>query len=295
LKLTIAQLRKLTEIRILSFLRINIWFIPVAVCSVLGSYHAIFFAAFLIAAIHESAHILCAKALNVPISHITVFPFGISAKLSEGYIKNSDKEFIISFVGPFSNLIMFWIFTFLYSIYQEDYLKFCTDINLAMGSINLIPALPLDGGRMLKSLIAAKYGTIRAFNFMLKLSRILIVLLLTLSVIIIIVTKLNFSLLLISAFLLQNLTHEQNSLSHHTISEILESNTKINRQSTFPTKTFTAKGSTSASRILKLLSYDYFCIIHVIDNNSRIYRSLTETEIINALSEKGLHIKLNEV
>lgn len=287
--------KKLTEIRILPFLRINIWFILVAICSVLGSYHTTFFTAFLIAAIHESAHILCAKALNVSVSHITVFPFGISAKLSDGCIKNSDKEFIISFVGPFSNLIMFWIFTILHAAYQTEYLKFCADINLAMGTVNLLPALPLDGGRMLKSIITAKYGTIRALNFMLKLSRILIAFLLALSVFLIIITKLNFSLLLIAAFLLQNLTHEQNSLTHHTLTEILENNTKPNRQVTYPSKIFTAKGNTSAFRILRLLSYDYFCIINVLDDESHIIRSLTETEIINALTKRSINLKLDDI
>ncbi len=295
MKLPRLPLKKLNKIHIFPFLRINVWFIPVALCSFLGEYSVIFFTAFGIAALHELMHVLCAVFLKVPVSHITVYPFGIAAHLSSGYINHSQKEFFIAFAGPFINLVMYWIFSIIHIRTGSDFPRYCADINLAMCAVNLIPALPLDGGRMLKSILTAKYGILRSYNFVLKLSKVLIVILLVLAVTVFIVSSFNFSLILISAFLLQNISHEYAALSHIALREILENSQKIKKHEVFFTKNYCVKKNTRASVILKYLSYDYYCIFHILDENSSLTSTVTETAVLSALTEHGIRIKFSDL
>ncbi len=289
------HLKKHFEIRIFPFLRINIWFFPVAFCSLWGGYSHLFFVAFTIALIHEVSHVLCAFFMKVPVSHITVYPFGIAAHLSSGYINHSQKEFFIAFAGPFMNIIMYWLFCFAYLRTNWDLLKFCADVNLAMCATNILPALPLDGGRMLKSILTAKYGILRSYNFLFRLSRILIVIILIFATVVFVVSNFNFSLILISAFLLQNLSHEQMSLSHITMNEIMENTQKIKKHEVFPTKTFCVEKNTRASVIMKYLSYDYYCVFHILDENSSKISTVTETTVLSALTRHGIRIKFSDI
>jgi len=288
-------LSKLGEIRLLPRLTVNIWFFPVALCSYLGNYSSIFFSTFLIAAIHELSHILCAKLLGVKISHVTIFPFGVAAVLSGEYIRNSAKEFAIAFCGPFINLVLFWILHFLSQVSNSTVINYCADVNLAMCAVNLVPTLPLDGGRMLKSILTSKYGIIRAYNLTLSLSRILVVILSLFAIVLFIISGFNFSLVLITVFLFQNLSREQRSVSHIALKEILENNTKIREREAFPVKNFCVNADTRISVILRLLSYDYFCIFHILDSNSEIIKCITETELLTTLTNKGIRTKFSEI
>ena len=222
------QLPKTFDIKIGSRLAVNIWFIPVTLCALFGGYGNLFFAGFAIALLHELAHVFCAHRLGVSVSRIIVYPFGVAAQLSAEYIKSSEKEFIIAFSGPCLNIVLFWLCVMLSNYLPYDIVVFCMDINIAMAVVNLVPALPLDGGRMLKSILTSQIGIIRGYNFMLRLSRILICALGVFAVHLFISSGFNFSFILISAFLFQNLSREQKSISRITLAEILNNSQKLN-------------------------------------------------------------------
>ena len=283
------------DLKLGSHFAVNIWFIPVTACALLGGYGNIFFTAFTVALLHELAHVFCARRLGVPLSRITIYPFGVAAQLSAEYIKSSEKEFLIAFSGPFFNIILFWLCIILSKHLPFNILHFCLDINIAMAVVNLIPALPLDGGRMLKSMMTSQLGIIRAYNFMYRLSRILICALGVFAVYLFFRSGFNFSLILISAFLLQNLSREQRTISHITLSEILNNSKKLGSRNVHKTKVICVSEETFASTILRYLSYDYLCIICVADKNCKIVKTLSETQILAALTAGGIRIKFKDI
>lgn len=281
---------KIFNIPILPFVRINIWTLPIFVFSFLGGYLKAFIFAYLSSFLHELAHILCAILLKVKISGVFIYPFGISAKLKNGYIRSSEKEFLIAFSGPFLSLVLFFIFSGL----GIDF-KVLADINLSLCLINLLPSLPLDGGRMLKSILTERFGIIRAYNFMLRLSKVSICILLLFDGALIFISGFNFSLILISAFLLQNLTFEQKAVPLIALREILKSREVLSDIKNMRIKHLCVKAESTASGILKSLSYDHFYLINVIDKNSHIIKTLTETEVLNSLIANGIRTKYKDI
>ncbi|MBE7031340.1 MAG: hypothetical protein E7401_00025 [Ruminococcaceae bacterium] len=289
------QLSKIFEIPIGKHLKISIWLIPTVICAIYGGYVQTFVVAYLSAILHETAHIIWAKALSVSVSRVELYPFGISARLKSGYIQSSEKEFLIAFAGPSLSLLLYWVCIILYRFIQSEFFKFGADINLCLCLINLIPVLPLDGGRIVKALLTARYGIIRAYNFTIKLSRFLILLLLICAGIIFFVSDFNFSLILISAFLLQNLCGEQQAVSTVTLREILQSTEKAENCHSLPVRTLCVKESRAASGILRYLSYDCFYIVHILNKKSRIIKTLTETQILMALTENGIRTRYGDI
>jgi len=115
---------------------------------------ALFFASVLA---HELAHSLVARRRGIPIKQITLFIFGGVSSL-EGEPTTAPVEAWIAFVGPLTSIIIGALF-FLTSIalgaktplgVATEYLAVA---NLVIGVFNLLPAFPLDGGRVLHALV----------------------------------------------------------------------------------------------------------------------------------------------
>lgn len=276
-------------------LRVSIWLIPLLVFSVHGGYIKYLLVAYACAALHELSHVLCAVLLKVGISKIHIYPFGISAQLSADYIRSSEKEFLIAFAGPLCSLVLFWIISFLNTFLNHELLIYASDCNLALCAVNLIPALPLDGGRMLKSILTSRYGILRTYNLMFKISRIAVFVLAVFAAIFLLIQPFNFSLVLISAFLFQNLGFEQRTLITTNLKEVLYAGEKIKKDKLLRTKALCVNEDLLVIRVLQFLSYDCFYIIHILDRSSKVRKTMTETEAIEALTKMGVRIRFKDV
>jgi len=107
---------------------------------------------------HELSHSVVARHYGLPIKGITLFIFGGVAEMTEEP-RSAKVEFWMAIVGPFASFFLAVVF-FLAGVLGEaaglpvplyavlDYLGF---INLLLGGFNLIPAFPMDGGRVLRA------------------------------------------------------------------------------------------------------------------------------------------------
>lgn len=108
---------------------------------------------------HEMAHALVARGYGIRTNAITLFVFGGVAEL-EDEPHTPGAEFMIAVAGPISSYLLAGAFHlarlgFDTALSDESYtlLTYLMVINLMLATFNLIPAFPLDGGRMLRALI----------------------------------------------------------------------------------------------------------------------------------------------
>ncbi|RQD77398.1 MAG: CBS domain-containing protein [Candidatus Syntrophonatronum acetioxidans] len=107
--------------------------------------------------IHELAHSLMAIKEGIPINKITLFIFGGVAQMKKEPEEPS-SELKIAIIGPLSSITLGVIFGILYLVLPEGQavtagVEFLSRINFVVGTINMIPAFPLDGGRVLRGLL----------------------------------------------------------------------------------------------------------------------------------------------
>ena len=116
--------------------------------------------------LHELSHSLLSIRYGIHVNQILLFIFGGISDIKEE-TKEFKKEFKIAIVGPLTSYALsglFWMFFILVSYLNdtqqnignylssiEGILLYSSMINLIIGSFNLIPAFPLDGGRMLRA------------------------------------------------------------------------------------------------------------------------------------------------
>ena len=109
---------------------------------------------------HEMAHSLTARRFNITVRKITLWMFGGIAQTEQKDGFGSPKaEFLISIAGPFSSIFLAGMFFFLAggavasSKLAASVLIWLFYINVILVVFNLIPLFPMDGGRILRSLI----------------------------------------------------------------------------------------------------------------------------------------------
>lgn len=268
--------------------KLDLLTIPAFAFSYISGYSDLFFISFFSVLIHEFAHILCARKLNVEISHLEIHPFGVCAALSNPYIGNSEKEFLIAFSGPFTSLFLAMLALFL----KFPCFKYFFDINICICAVNLLPALPLDGGRMLKSMLTWKTGILNTYKILQKCGKILIFVSFPLAVLALIKTKFSFSVLLITAFLAGNICKEQNAVTLTAFREFSKQAQKTRHLKR--TRLYSASPDEYAEKMLKHISYDYFISVNVVEKG-KIIGTLTEEQIIYGISKNGVQITLGEI
>jgi len=110
--------------------------------------------------LHELFHSLVARRYGLSISGITLFMFGGVAEMTEEP-NNPKTEFYMALAGPLTSivlgLIFYGIFLLLSSLKVSmgvaGIFGYLGIINWVLAGFNLIPAFPLDGGRILRSIL----------------------------------------------------------------------------------------------------------------------------------------------
>jgi len=129
---------------------------------------AVALALFLSVLVHELAHSLYALRKGGRVRDITLLMIGGVSQISEGP-KTGRQEAVMALVGPVASLVLGGVFYVVYRAVAGTTLfnlKFAifhlVYLNVVLGLFNLLPAFPMDGGRILRGMLAERWGILRA-------------------------------------------------------------------------------------------------------------------------------------
>jgi len=124
--------------------------------------------------LHEFGHVFAARAFGVKTPDITLWPFGGIASL-ERIPEKPSQEFIVAIAGPLVNVVIagaLMVYLGSTSVDMQALTKIedpatsmivkLAGANIFLVLFNLIPAFPMDGGRVLRALLATRYSFGRA-------------------------------------------------------------------------------------------------------------------------------------
>jgi stage IV sporulation protein FB len=128
---------------------------------------------FLCVLAHEFGHVFAARGFGVQTPDVTLLPIGGVARL-ERIPEEPGQEFVIAIAGPVVNVVIaLGLIAFAGADLSMRHLAAVesshvsmvdrlASVNLFLALFNLIPAFPMDGGRILRSLLALRLGFARA-------------------------------------------------------------------------------------------------------------------------------------
>lgn len=121
---------------------------------------------------HEIVHAITGMILGFKPKRIRLNPLGLLVEFYNYNTKNSFKKILIYISGPIFNIIFGLIF---YFIKIDLNLKIkLVYTNFLIGIFNLIPILPLDGGRIFREILVKLIGNKKANIFMIKSTKIIL-------------------------------------------------------------------------------------------------------------------------
>jgi Zn-dependent protease/CBS domain-containing protein len=167
-----------TAIRIhVTFLLFLVWIFVagVATSGVSDAVNSLIFMVLLFACVvaHEFGHIFTARAFGVQTPDVTLLPIGGVARLARIPEKPSE-EFLVAIAGPLVNVAIAIVLiaiapTHLSAAHlaamespKVSMVDRLAEVNLFLAIFNMIPAFPMDGGRVLRALLAIRLGHVRA-------------------------------------------------------------------------------------------------------------------------------------
>jgi Zn-dependent protease/CBS domain-containing protein len=152
-------------------------------------YYVFFFLIFLFIAVtlHELAHSAVARHYKIKVSRIVLYPIGGVSEIEEN-ADNPRIEWRLSIAGPLVSLLIAGVLYFMYrylsielpaNIFPPTYTITGTGspmfdlvyLNALLAGFNLIPAFPMDGGRVLRALLAERMNFSRATSIAASIGR----------------------------------------------------------------------------------------------------------------------------
>jgi Zn-dependent protease/CBS domain-containing protein len=123
---------------------------------------------FLSVIFHEFCHSLVARRLGLPMKGITLFIFGGVAEMGDEP-PSAKVEFWMAIAGPLSSFLLAIIFYLIYvqglaakwTLPVNGVIRYLAYINVLLAVFNLLPAFPLDGGRVLRSILWGIWDDLR--------------------------------------------------------------------------------------------------------------------------------------
>jgi Zn-dependent protease/CBS domain-containing protein len=114
---------------------------------------------FLSIIVHEFCHSLVARKYGIPMKGITLFIFGGVAEMGDEP-SSAKAEFMMAAAGPLSSILIALVFYGMYTTSRgtlpesiSGVIEYLAYINGILAAFNLVPAFPLDGGRILRSIL----------------------------------------------------------------------------------------------------------------------------------------------
>ncbi|MGG4503036.1 M50 family metallopeptidase [Paenibacillus polymyxa] len=263
-------------------------FVLVMLTSVLTGHFIEIMTLFTLVFIHELGHATAASLLGARLLSIQMLPFGGVAVIEDQGKLNAWKEIVIALAGPLQNGIMIIILLWLRHVsgLEHDYVNYIIQGNAVIALFNLLPILPLDGGKILQSLISLffSYHRTLVWTFRASIVTSLLFCLYGISPLLRQDEPLHLNLLAVGIFLLYSNIVDYRNIPYRFIRFLLGRDELFYREA--------AKGSIALpivslpvkhlEPVLRLFRRDRYHMVYVMNEQGRIVAVLPEQRLIRS-------------
>ncbi|MDF2884371.1 MAG: metalloprotease [Clostridiaceae bacterium] len=273
--------------------KVNKYFIIYVFLLVVIGYKGRFFLAFTIALFHEGVHYFTAKKLGFNGLQIEFFPLGTALKMNDLEEASPYEDLLISISGPLSNILIGIVFMILDYKFPMDIFTMLFYGNLSIGLFNLIPALPLDGGRIIRNLLNFKTFYKRANKITVNISIILGIGMIFSYLVLFIKGENSFSIGLAALFIIVTSLKEKERVAYIIMGDVIKKRYKFLKRGYIENRSISIYCKMDLINLMNFIDKNKYNIFMIMDENMKLLDILYEEDIIEALKIYG-NIKIDE-
>jgi len=249
-------------------------------------------------AAHELAHLIVAWLLGVDVDSLLLTPFGGVARLEAALELDPQSEVSVALAGPVQSFLLAGLASFLMgdALFDPSLVRFFFHVNANLAFFNLIPALPLDGGRALRGLLAQRWGYRLTTVWSARIGVLSGVAMFTAALAILARTGQLFLTPLVGGlFLALGAVAEGEEAVFRSYRHFLHKRQRMARQRLIPGGTLVVVEGTRIGEVLEHLSARRYHLVLVVDRALLPVGTLHEAEILDAFQELGPRATVEEV
>lgn len=244
--------------------------------------------------LHELAHLLVARGMGVTVQEVELLPFGGQAKIEDFTGLDPEREMMVALAGPACSLMVAGFFYFLTPSLAGNKAHLFMQINVMMGLFNLLPVLPLDGGRVLRSLLSRRLGYRKATYRVAWLGRLAGLLLVGGGVYLSLQTWTGMNLLVAGTLLWWYARREGQLLAYSFMRYLVNKKGELSHSGFLPAQQYVSSRDTLVKTILRSSQPTCYLLVVVIDEHHQVQDVVSEAQLIECLFEKGPHAKISD-
>jgi len=265
-------------------IKVNYSLIPIIILGIFFGFLWEIVVLFTIVTLHEFAHGAVSNLYGYEAKSIELFAFGGVVKSEDIIFLKPSQVIIISLAGPLLNFFLLLSGLLVRNIFdlQLDILNFFINSNLSLGIFNLLPIIPLDGGRILRAYLNTYMDIKKATYTSVNIGKVLCIIIFVIGIILTIESLRGIMLIVFSLYLYVMSKNENEIISLQHMQKIFTKPT-VNKKVNVKVKYISVYEQDSLKDVLKVLSVGTYCIVKVLDSRGRLLGELTEGEILEAV------------
>ena len=249
--------------------------------------------AVLVIGLHEIGHALCARALGIPVREVYFFPLGGVSKLDVPLEHAGWREAVLALFGPVVSLVLAMGAIVLQdNVLKNDALTPFITANLTICAFNLLPALPLDGGRAFRAMLMSVVGVMRATSICVWLSRAIAAGIIALFVYSLANGAAQWIALPIGIFLFMGANQEKSNMAGY-FNALTNKSGAFERERVTKMRLVAVRKGVRVGEVLKTLPHTQISRVVVMDDDMRSLYELDESELIRRALDNGLDDRLD--
>ena len=244
--------------------------------------------------VHEIAHAVIAVILGINVAEVELLPFGGQAKIEDFTGLEPDREIYVAMAGPAASLSLAGIFYFLQDGITSPYLPLFININLILGLFNLCPALPMDGGRILRAILSGIIGYKKATARTAVLGKIIAVGLIIFGLYQIYFLHSGANYVLVGVLLFWAARREGQLLAYAFMRYLVNKKSELSKHGVLPSQQLISREDTLVKIILESTRPSYYLVVVAVDEADHLVGMRSEAELIECFFEKGPGARLRD-
>lgn len=264
------------------------FFVIIMLTSVLTGHFLELLALFSIVFVHEMGHVFAARMYGIKVLSVQMLPFGGVAVMEDAGEMTAGREIAIALAGPLQNVLLIGASLLLHvaGIWDGPFLDYFIQSNLLIASFNLLPILPLDGGKVSQAVcsLAMPYHATLIWSYRISLLFSALLLVYSFLPLLLGLGGMQLNLLLIGLFLLYSNLTDYRNIPYRFLRFLVNRDRSFSRHLLTGTlaQPIIADKSKPLDHILRLFKREKYHFIYVMNHQGNIVAVVPEQRVISS-------------